>query len=170
MNATSFTGSLQGTASFAISASYAPSSGSSSTQYLNFPINTLNNGSLADSTSYYFGATLSAADTTANRNRGIFNRAGIIRSVYIFFRVGASAPSTESISISLRTATGTGTLTERASTTFAYTGTGQTTLNWTGLSISVSANDTYEFKMDIPVMTTNPTNTLLAGNILVELT
>jgi hypothetical protein len=171
MNATSFTGSLQGTASFAISASYAPSSGGSSTQYLNFPVHTLNNASWADNITYYFGSTLSAADTTGNRNRGIFNRAGIIRSVYLYIRAAATSPSTEAITIRLRTATGTGTLSEVASTTFSWPGTSnQTVLNWTGLSTSVSANDTFEFQIVVPAMATNPANVLLAGNLLLELT
>ena len=166
----SITGSLQGTASFATTASFALNAQGGGTRYLNFPVHTLTSN-WSDNTTYYFGSTLLGVDTTANRNRGIFNRPGIIRSVYLYIRASATAPSTEAITIRLRTATGIATPSQVATTTFAWNGSNtQTTLNWTGLSISVSANDTFDFQLDVPAMATNPTNALLAGNLLLELT
>jgi len=122
----------------------------------------------ADNTTYYFGAVPLTASTTQGLQRGILNKAGTITSVYLFFRA-ANTPTNESITISLFKATGNGALSSIASTTFAWSGSASLgTLAWTGLNLSVSANDTYEFSVAVPSMATNPTNVFISGNIEVQ--
>jgi hypothetical protein len=181
MNATSFTGSLQGTASFATSASRAISSSFATTasfattssfalnsgtpRFLNFSILAASAGWSAGTT-YYFGATTSAVDTTANRNRGVFNKAGTVKSITIVFRA-TNFPASANNPISFRTATGNGTLSTVASNTFNMNGQQIIVFSWTGLNISVAANDTYDFAM---TPQTAFTNALLTGNIELQLT
>ena len=122
----------------------------------------------ADNTTYYFGAVPLTASTTQGLQRGILNKAGTITSVYLFFRA-ANTPTNESITITLFKATGNGALSSIASTTFAWSGSATLgTLAWTGLSLSVSANDTYEFSVAVPSMATNPTNVFISANIMLE--
>jgi hypothetical protein len=122
----------------------------------------------ADNTTYYFGAVPLTASTTQGLQRGILNKAGTITSVYLFFRA-ANTPTNESITITLFKATGNGALSSIASTTFAWSGSASLgTLAWTGLSLSVSANDTYEFSVAVPSMATNPTNVFISANIMLE--
>jgi hypothetical protein len=137
---------------------------------VNYFVQHLTSSSYSDSTTYYFGSVPNAPTTTQGLLRGIFNQSGTIKSIYLFFRSIVS-PTTEVIAISLWRATGGGTLSQIASTTFSWPGsTSFTTLQWTGLNIAISANQTYEFKIDVPNMAANPTSVLMSGNIEVELT
>jgi hypothetical protein len=137
---------------------------------VNYFVQHLTSSSYSDSTTYYFGSVPNAPTTTQGLLRGIFNQSGTIKSIYLFFRSIVS-PTTEVIAISLWRATGGGTLSQIASTTFSWPGsTSFTTLQWTGLNIAVSPNQTYEFKIDVPNMAANPTSVLMSGNIEVELT
>lgn len=136
----------------------------------NYIVQHLTTTAYADATTYYFGAVPNAATSTQGLVRGIFNEAGRITSVYLFFR-SITSPSNEAIPISLWRATGGGALSQIASTTFSWAGgTSFTTLQWTGLNIAVSPNQTYEFKIDVPNMAINPSSILMSGNIEVELT
>lgn len=136
----------------------------------NYYVQHLTTTAYADATTYYFGAVPNAATASQGLLRGIFNEPGTIRSVYLFFR-SITSPSNESIPISLWRATGGGTMSQIASTTFSWPGgTSFTTLQWTGLNIAVSPNQTYEFKIDVPNMAINPSSVLMSGNIEVELT
>jgi len=121
----------------------------------------------ADSTTYYFGAGISAAATTQGLVSGVFSRNGTIRSIYLFLR-SLSSPTSEPITLTLFKSTGAaGSFTSVATTTFAFTGS-RITVNLTGLNISVSANDVYELSLAIPAMVTNPSNVILSGQIEVE--
>jgi len=122
----------------------------------------------ADNTTYYFGAVPTTAATTQGNQRGIFNKTGTITSIYLFFR-SLATPTNESITIDLFKAIGNGALSSIASTTFAWSGSATLgTLAWTGLNLSVSANDTYEFSVSVPSMATNPTNVFISANIMLE--
>jgi hypothetical protein len=139
--------------------------GGGGSQILNFPI-LCASGSWGAGTTYNFGATTSAADTSGNRNRGVFNKAGVIKSVTIVFRA-TNAPASANNPISLKTATGNGTMSVVASTTFDFNGQSVFVFTWTGLNISVSQNDTYEFTITPQV---GATNALITGHIEVQLT
>jgi hypothetical protein len=138
----------------------------SGVKFANYVVQSLSTANWSDSTTYYFGATATTNPTSQGISRGIFNKSGTITSVYLWIR-SLAIPSTEAITIKLWKATGVGALSQIASTTFSFSGGGvsQVAFNWTGLSLSVSANDTYEFSVDIPIMATNPTSVFITGNI-----
>jgi len=138
-------------------------------KFANYVVQCLSTANWADSTTYHFGAVPQTTSTTQGSQRGVFNQSGTITSVYLFVRSLANA-STESITLKLYKATGAGALSQIGSTSFAFTGVSSNpiTVAWTGLSLAVSANDTYEFSVDIPVMATNPTSVFISGYIKVE--
>jgi hypothetical protein len=139
--------------------------GGSGSQIINYPILAATS-TWASGTTYNFGATTSAVDTTGGRNRGVFNKSGIVKSITIVFRA-TNAPTSSSTTLDFKKATGNGTLSTVASTTISFPGQVVYIFNWTGLNISVAENDTYEFTI---VPTAGHTNSLITGHIEVQLT
>jgi hypothetical protein len=136
---------------------------------VNFVVQHASLAAYADGTTYYFGGTPTVASIAAGVQRGIFNKNGTVKSVYLIIR-SASTPTTEAITLTLFKATGAGALSSVASTTFAWSGTNNfTAVNWTGLSVSITAGDSYELSVTIPSMAVNPSNVFCAGNIEVEI-
>jgi hypothetical protein len=136
---------------------------------VNFVVQHASLAAYADSTTYYFGGSPTVASTAAGVQRGIFNKNGTAKSVYLIIR-SAATPTTEAITLTLFKATGAGALSSVASTTFSWSGTNNfVAVNWTGLSVSVTAGDSYELSVAIPAMAGNPSNVILAGNIEVEI-
>ena len=133
-------------------------------QILNFPVLS-GSGNLTAGTPYHFGATTSPADTSGNRNRGVFNKAGTIKNITIVFRA-TNAPASNSNPIDFKKATGNGAMSVVASTTFNYNGQSVLVFNWTGLNISVAVNDTYEFSI---ISGFGVTNSIITGHIEVQL-
>jgi hypothetical protein len=134
-------------------------------QILNYPIHTISS-TWGAGTTYYFGATLSAIDTTGSRNRGVFNKAGVVKSITILIRATNFVAAINN-PISFRTATNNGTLSVVASTNFNMNGQQIIVFTWTGLNISVAQYDTYDF---VIVPQTGFTNAVMTGHIELQLT
>jgi hypothetical protein len=143
------------------------SGGGSSTGTLNF-IAQHTSLTYADATTYYFGATPTVPSANQGAQRGVFNKGGTIKSIYLFFR-SATTPTTEFITLQLWKAAGNGTLTSVLSTLIAWSGTSNLLSNpITLINIPVTAGDTYEFSISVPSMVGNPSNVFCAGNIELE--
>ena len=142
--------------------------GGASTGVANYVVQHTSQAAYADNTTYYFGATPTVPSAVQGAQRGIFNKTGTVKSIYLFLR-SAATPTSEAITVQLWKATGNGTLTSVYSSTFTFSSTNNlTTAVFTGLSISVIAGDTYELSVSVPNMITNPSNVFLSGEIEVE--
>ena len=124
----------------------------------------------ADNTTYFFGAQAVLPSTTSvGRTRGVFNKSGLLKGYTLYFN-STVIPSSESITITLGKATGASTLTTISTSTFSWAGTNNRIVSVSGLSTAITAGDTYEFSIQVPLMATNPTNVVVSGNIELELT
>ena len=89
---------------------------------------------------------------------------------YILYFNSTVVPSNETITITIYRATGASTLNTINTSTFTWGGTNNRIFSVSGLATTITAGDTYEFQIQIPLMATNPTNVVLSGVIDVELT
>ena len=140
------------------------------TPNLNFVVQHLQQASYADNTTYYFGGQpILPTTTSTGRTRGVFNKSGIFRG-YTIYLSSTTIPSSETITITIFKATGIGALSSITTNTFSWGGTNNRVFTSTGISSVITAGDTYEFSIQIPLMATNPANVVVSGNIELELT
>lgn len=119
----------------------------------------------ADSTTYYFGLPVTGAATTTDNSFSIpIAVTGTVKRIDLFFRVEGILGSNEQFTTSFRL---NGTTDTTIATTCKMDAAYQKFSN-SSLSISVSANDTFEIKFVTPAWATNPTNTRGGAFVYIE--
>lgn len=117
-----------------------------------------------DGFTYYWGTLLSITSTTANSSYMIIPKSGTVKRIDTVIVNAGTLGSAETSTMSFRLNDTTDTAISSAITTNA---TIQRFTN-SGLSISVTAGDTFEIKWVAPTYSTNPTNLRLANVIYIE--
>ena len=116
-----------------------------------------------DSTTYHFGS-LGALALSPGFNRIYIPKTGVVTKIYIGHVVAGTLGTSENSTVYFRlnntTDTSIVSTVDSSSSTSYY--------NNTALSIAVSADDFFELKWVTPAWATNPTNTYLSAQILIE--
>ena len=117
----------------------------------------------ADSTTYYWGSIPDLAPSaTADIKRIYIPVTGTITRVTVFtYTNGTNSSDTDSIYLRLNNSSDT-----LISSSHTYTADSEIITN-SSLSISITAGDYVEFKQVVGVLTTNPTNVYVSGQILI---
>lgn len=120
----------------------------------------------SDSTTYYFGGilTLGLTDNASAINRQYIGQDCTLKRVDVFIVIAGATGSGESVSVYFRK---NGTTDTTLSTTMTWSAVTQV-VNKTGLSVSLSAGDYFEIKVDTPAWATNPTNVYGSAQVHVE--
>jgi len=123
------------------------------------------NNTAADGTTYYFGGTFGGTWGTAEGSRKIaIPHSGVITKAYMLITFGAS-PTNENWTISFRLNGSTDTV---ISSTVDLSGGSPVVVSNTALAITVAELNTFEIKVAVPTMTTNPTAVSVSGWVLLE--
>jgi hypothetical protein len=121
----------------------------------------------ADGITYYINSIVGAPSQTAANRIFKFSTAGTLNS-FIFSLLQGTNGSNETVTVSIRNNT---TTVETQLGTFTSDFGANTTavISFTSLSISVNTTDNYTIKIACPTWTTNPTNWIIGGNLLVTI-
>ena len=116
----------------------------------------------SDAKTYYIGMP-PTAQSTVDRNRVYFPKAGTIKRAIVFWCATGTAGTAELISVYLRKNNSSDTLIGQWENNQA-----KKLIDNSELNISVSAGDYFEIKIVCPTWATNPTNVLISAVVYIE--
>jgi hypothetical protein len=121
-----------------------------------------------DGVAYYWGAfPAGAPSSTANLETIVVPKAGIVKRVDLTILIAGVNGTGETMTFILRK-NGSDAVTLTGSKVYNGGTNTQINVSYTGLSLAVAAGDKLEFRENSASWTTNPTNILQSGHILIE--